>query len=126
MELDEFTHGYIACALWLADENPGSGEWDKFDEFFARLDPQTLERIVSDCEKFQLENLTLLETAYRTDNFQNTVVQAGHDFYLTRNHHGSGFWDGDWEEFGEQLSAASKKFGEFNLYVDEDEIIFHL
>lgn len=26
-DLDDFTKGYIECALWLADEPPGPGEW---------------------------------------------------------------------------------------------------
>lgn len=26
------------------------------------------------------------------------IEQAGHDFWLTRNGHGAGFWDGDWKD----------------------------
>jgi hypothetical protein len=45
---------------------------------------------------------------------------AGHDFWLTRNHHGAGFWDGDWEQSaGEKLTALAESFGEFNLYTHE-------
>ena len=44
--------------------------------------------------------------------------QAGHDFWLTRNGHGCGFWDGDWPELiGEKLTEASKDFGSFDLYI---------
>jgi len=47
--------------------------------------------------------------------------KAGHDFWLTRNGHGAGFWDGDWQEpAGAELSKASKAFGEINLYVSDD------
>lgn len=39
--------------------------------------------------------------------------QAGHDFWLTRNHHGAGFWDGDYPEpEGTELTKLSHSFGE--------------
>jgi len=50
--------------------------------------------------------------------------RAGHDFWLTRNGHGAGFWDGDWpDDAGGRLTEASKKYGEFNLYVGDDGLI---
>jgi hypothetical protein len=49
--------------------------------------------------------------------------QGGHDFWLTRNGHGAGFWDGDWpEEVGKRLTEASKKYGEVYLYVQDGKI----
>ncbi len=50
---------------------------------------------------------------------------AGHDFWLTRNGHGAGFWDGDWPEpAATRLTASSKKYGEFNLYLGDDGKIY--
>jgi hypothetical protein len=34
-----------------------------------------------------------------------------HDFFLTRNGHGAGFWDGDYKN-GEKLTEIAKSFGE--------------
>ena len=46
---------------------------------------------------------------------------AGVDFYLTRNEHGAGFWDGDWrEDAGEALTAAAERMGRQELYVGDD------
>jgi hypothetical protein len=45
---------------------------------------------------------------------------TGHDFWLTRNGTGAGFWDGDWFE-GEKLTEAAKAFGNFDLMVDHDD-----
>ena len=46
---------------------------------------------------------------------------AGHDFWLNRNGHGCGFWDGDWAEpAASVLSEAAKQFGEFHLCVGDD------
>ena len=51
--------------------------------------------------------------------------QAGHDFWLTRNGHGAGFWDGDWpDRTGHRLSEAAKSYGEYHLYVGDDGKIY--
>ncbi len=42
------------------------------------------------------------------------AAHAGHDFWLTRNGHGAGFWDGDWPEAcSDMLTKASVGYGEF-------------
>lgn len=49
------------------------------------------------------------------------AAMAGHDFWLTRNGHGAGFWDGDWPEpHASILTEASKTFGETDLYIGDD------
>jgi hypothetical protein len=53
------------------------------------------------------------------------MSRAGHDFWLTRNGHGAGFWDGEWyKEVGERLTKASKAFGEVNIYVGDGDLIY--
>ena len=39
------------------------------------------------------------------------LAQAGHDFWLTRNGHGAGFWDGDWPKYGKMFTEISELFG---------------
>ncbi|MCU9611740.1 hypothetical protein OEK97_27930, partial [Escherichia coli] len=52
------------------------------------------------------------------------VQMAGHDFWLTHNGHGAGFWDGDWPEpFATQLTNAANEFNEIDLYVGDDQQI---
>lgn len=46
-------------------------------------------------------------------------TQVGIDFWLTRNGHGAGFWDRGAGEVGEQLTEASKAYGESHLYVSD-------
>ena len=49
---------------------------------------------------------------------------AAHDFILTRNHHGAGFWDGDWfEPFGSLLTDLALTFPELELYLDDDGLV---
>jgi hypothetical protein len=78
--------------------------------------PETLAKIEADCQAFQRD--------YEHD-ISGNVKRAGHDFWLTRNHHGAGFWDGDWpEESGDRLTAASHAFGNVDLYVGDDDLIY--
>ena len=48
----------------------------------------------------------------------------GHDFAMTRNGHGAGFWDRDNEGLprvlGEALTRVCDGFGEANLYIGDD------
>jgi hypothetical protein len=51
--------------------------------------------------------------------------QAGHDFWLTRNGHGAGFWDGDWPEpYAEMFTEGAKSYGEFQPYLGDDSLIY--
>jgi hypothetical protein len=50
---------------------------------------------------------------------------GGHDFWLTRNGHGCGFWDGDWDEpDATTLTDASNAMGGVDLYVGDDGVVY--
>lgn len=50
---------------------------------------------------------------------------AAHDFVLTRNHHGSGFWDGDWHEpWGDKLTALADSFGQLECLLGDDGVLY--
>jgi len=74
--------------------------------------------MASDCAAFQRTNAPLLEACGLG------AEEAGHDFWLTRNRHGSGFWDEDIGDVGGQLTEAAWACGEFNLYIGDDESIY--
>tara|TARA_R100000458_G_C8087084_1_gene119371 strand:- start:85 stop:477 length:393 start_codon:yes stop_codon:yes gene_type:complete len=49
---------------------------------------------------------------------------AAHDFILTRNGHGAGFWDGGWSEpIATKLTDLCKKFGEIEVYLSDDGLL---
>lgn len=107
MKLDTFTKAYIQCAVW--------SEGEDFTE--DDLSPDTLNEIVEDCRNFQ--------TDYAED-IEGREEQAGHDFYLTRNRHGAGFWDGNWpEDVGKRLTEAAHVYGTFQLYYGDDGKLYH-
>jgi hypothetical protein len=117
--VDEFTQAYIECALWSSTDDNDDPLDDKYTP--ADLDRTTLAAMVDDCQRFQDENAEDIDT-WPTGNAEE---MAGYDFWLTRNGHGAGFWDGDWgEDVGERLTTASKAFGEFYLCVGDDGKIY--
>lgn len=46
-----------------------------------------------------------------------TSDQFGHDFWLTRNHHGAGFWDRGLGKLGDDLTKIAQTRGEVSLSV---------
>ena len=124
MSLKTFTAAYIECALWCstadgAPEDDGSGQWDTSFQSYgcdtSDIAPETIAAIEDDCADFYNGHHELWEDDER----------AGHDFWLTRNHHGAGFWDGDYpEDIGDQLTVASHAYGEVDLYFGDDGRIY--
>lgn len=111
MEFKTFFNAYVECALWAStDDNDESLDLYSADD----VDPKTLEQMKADCKDFIEANSKLLEGLDPT--------QCGHDFWLTRNRHGAGFWDRGLGDVGQQLTEACRPYGEFNLYEAEGVI----
>lgn len=49
----------------------------------------------------------------------NVYEQHGHDFALTRNHHGAGFWDRGYGDVGDRLTEAAQAYGEHSVLTDD-------
>ena len=45
---------------------------------------------------------------------------VGHDFWLTRNRHGAGFWDRGLGALGDRLTKAAHAYGECDIYLGDD------
>jgi hypothetical protein len=121
--LDTFTRAYIECALWASNDESDDRGGVPLDENYSAedIDQDTLATMVSDCERFQSEEACILVRAYAEDRYDES--HAGHDFWLTRNRHGAGYWDGDLpEDVGEALTESAQKYGEVWLYVSEGRV----
>jgi hypothetical protein len=129
MNIEEFLRAYAECALWSSsgpDEGPHACE--HLDELFAidDLAPECLARMRADCEAFiaaQSADLALYEAKMTCEQWTG-AQRAGHDFWLTRNGHGVGFWDRGLEDLGDRLSDATRAFGECYLYPGEDGKVY--
>ncbi len=120
MKHDEFTLAYLECALWSSTDESDDSGGEPIDKNYGIEDiyKDTLTRMIADCEKFQHDNQNDIDDD--CCHADNATTQAGHDFWLTRNGHGAGFWDGDWSiPVGARLTKASKEFGECDLFVND-------
>ena len=125
---------YIEAALWssTAYGSPEEQEQDPdheghFDASFQSLgydmSEEAKQQCVKDCEAFQQDNAELLAKWY--EECGESPERAGHDFWLTRNGHGAGFWD-RWSsstpqgKIGYQLSLFAHADGDVNLYWTEN------
>jgi len=123
--MDKFTHAYIEAALWSTnDDNEPLDKNFSIDD----LSPETQAKMTTDCINFQQINKAVLDIAYDLypDKEWSEEEQAGHDFWLTRNGLGAGFWDRGLGEVGDTLTQiCNKDWGEFHLYVGDDKKIYY-
>lgn len=120
---------YVNTALWSSigdDDQPMDRDYEIDD-----LAPETIATMQADLDRFftTLESTpdddrTLLDVALeyadssvRDNDPYGTIC---HDFWLTRNGHGCGFWDGDYGHVGGKLTEIAKGFGSCDLYVGDD------
>jgi hypothetical protein len=125
---DEMLRHYIAAMLWsTTDEStPEGGEPmdsnydadDLTDEFRAQCH--------ADCWRFLYRVGDYINDRNYTGRSQSgCIAMAGHDFWMTRNGHGAGFWDGDWKTDARSglegtLTRAAKAFGGIDPYITDD------
>lgn len=150
-DADRFVAGYVSCALWAdlasidADDEhePTAGlaelcdaelgdrrDGERFASWMADyLAPEARTTLDADARAFFCDQHEDLHTAigYRpglviTDH---TWEQLGHDFWLTRNGHGAGYWDRGLGELGDRLADAARAHGTAGLYVGDDGLVHH-
>lgn len=113
-DLDTMVRQYVATLLWSETDDGQEPLDDTYDA--DDMAPEALTSIREDCAGFvdlaavQLEGMD--------------PGQAGHDFLLTRNGHGAGFWDRGLGERGDVLTKWAHTFGETNAYVGDDGKVY--
>jgi len=147
-ERDKLTTGYVACAMWCGvmaykhdDDCPCSGEHDSpvgddactcepemvssCDAGVGELDDSDLrddarKELTHDAHEFYADNITYLRASTLT------MERSGHNFWLTRNRHGAGFWDDksrgtpEADAALDRLTEASHAAGSMDLVLGSD------
>lgn len=124
MNIDQFFSAYVTCALWSSTDDDGNPLDDIHDEDDISAD--TLASMREDCENFIASNAELLaeyDTRMSCEQWTG-ATRAGHDFWLTRNGHGAGFWDRGLGDLGCELSSTAEVYGSVDLYVGDDGVIY--
>lgn len=126
-DFETFFDAYVEAALFSSTDNADDSGGDPLDKNYGASDiaPDTLSKMKHDCSKFLFEYAALLDEVEPSYKGCPKYAYAGHDFWLTRCGHGCGFWDGDWPEpQAAKLTDACKTFGNFDLYVGDDGLIY--
>lgn len=117
---DDFLRGYIEAIYFTDIGDLGQPECD------AELSDDARALCIADCVKFQADNDVILAQAYATGY---EPVQAGRDFWFTRNGHGAGYWDRDElqpdamdgsPDLSEFLSDAAREWGALSAYAADN------
>lgn len=119
--MDEFTTGYIECALWSSVSDDEDGITDEHS--ISDLAPETLRKMECDCQAFTETYRDWLDKA---NEMGRDDSHLGHDFWLSRNGHGTGFWDRGLGALGDKLHEHAKVMGSIDLYVGDDGLIYEM
>lgn len=113
----EFLNAYLECALWssisMDTDEPLDADYNADD-----FDAESLAKAKQDCDDFIEANRKDLEAV-------GDSSQHGHDFWLTRNGHGAGFWDKGYGDIGTRLTEASKVYGESTIIEGDNKVSFY-
>ena len=112
--LRAFLAAYQTCALWSSTDDAGT----PLDELGVEFAGETETSMQQDCFAFMRDHADAWREAGMSDE------QAGHDFWLTRNGHGAGFWDRGLGEAGDRLTALAEAYGSSDLYIGDNGYVY--
>lgn len=133
IKLNPFQIGYLTAALFSSYDESNDNGGNPLDDNYSLSDlaPATLAMMCAECDAFEEANaetlaaaeITCRGTDYATHNHEAEFT--GYLFWMTRNHHGVGFWDGNVSEpHATLLTDASLAAGKRDLYVGDDGRIY--
>jgi hypothetical protein len=122
--LDPMVQHYLVTALWSSNDNSNEQGGEPFDRNhnIEEFTPEAFEQAKKDCADFLQKAGDLVAGV--------DPGQVGHDFWLTRNGHGAGFWDRP-EMYGskenaDKLTAIATSFGELNVDLSDDGKLYFM
>jgi hypothetical protein len=104
---------YLACALWASNDDEG----EPLDSLygFGDIDLASVTAATAEIEAFLAE---CAAAGLGLDGISDELI--GHDIWLTRNHHGAGFWDRGLGDMGDKLTEIAHSLGGCDAYVGDD------
>lgn len=123
---------YVSTALWSSNADhldpEGTGAGGSMEDHFSMEDlaPEALASMREDLTSF-IDGAD--PAAVEFWQAELGAGQIGHDFWLTRNGHGAGFWDRFGGEqlgakYGRHLTDEARPYGSSDLYVGDDGRVY--
>lgn len=102
---------YLACALWA--DSPEEADWSDIG-----FGEEARQLALIDIRFFVLKEWAYIQGVSPSD--------IGHNLWLTRNGHGTGFWDRDSlsDFLKDRFTATAEFMGNVSLFAEDDEIYF--
>ncbi len=119
--LDRMTKAYLEAALWATTDNstPSGGEPLDANYDIGDFTLKALQEAKADCENFYQDN------EYDLANAGLNMEEIGHNFFLSRNGHGSGFFDLPLlGETKNRLQKSAKVWGTSEPYVGDSGLLY--
>jgi len=107
-EEQAFRDAYVECALWANGQDEVSD-----------ADADILHREAYDFLADEHAVRLIQAAMHRRRGYDWT--SAGHDFYLTREGHGAGFWDRGLGMVGDALTVVAKPWGSSDYFPEVEE-----
>lgn len=121
--LEAFVNEYVAIALsFLGEADKVKGPAPKRPARRQDMAEAAVQWVREECEAFlNRDDVQQVIKDWEIELFTRAAI----DFYLTRNRHGAGFWDGGWRDAAAKvLTAASHQAGSGELYLGDDGKIY--
>ena len=123
---------YIETLLWSSTDDDGTPIDRKYG--IRHINTDDRDKIESDIKKFEsLVDASVIGTFENINDLTgNDYSRIMHDFVLTCNGHGAGFWDGDYDvnilddsnnilcNIGDKLTELCKQFNTVDMYIGDD------
>lgn len=125
--IDRMVRQYLETALWSSNDEStpqGGVPLDRNYEI-SDISKESVERAKADCQKFY-DQAEVILGKNGDEIISLDETKLGHDFWLSRNRHGAGFFDADYldDEMKDALQDLAESFGEVNLIVGDDEVLY--
>ncbi len=122
--IDAALEPYLECVLWSELDRKG----EPLNRRYTRetFSSEAIESAIADLEKFFALAGNAVEAAQMAGELQETRLFQPSHIWLTRNGHGTGFWDVQDmpHPLREALAIAAKKLGECNVYEGDDGLLY--
>lgn len=118
VDIDEIVDHYLVAGLWSTAMPDFTGYMGNgmMDDWYDVDDCVNRDDAYAECESFVRYNAD--DLAFIMREHGATAAQIGHDFLLTRDGHGAGFWDRGYGAAGDRLTEACRPYGDSEFYPD--------